>query len=209
MDDGLIDTLPLAQRLALSYARGEKRRRFLALFALDARLKSVVRAGGEPVIAQMKLAWWRDRFASDPGEWPFGEPLLALLRNTVSAPASLGPLVDGWEALLAESFTTAEGEDFAAGQQALWSVADPAAARMGRQWGLANLALNLSDPQEIAIAEDLLAREGWNGAPLERSSRPLQVLHALAGRAMKTGATDLLDGPAAMMLAMRVGITGR
>jgi hypothetical protein len=61
----------------------------------------VVRTAREPMLAQLKLAWWRDRLAADPAVWPKGEPLLARLAQW-REPAGLGALVDGWESLLGE-----------------------------------------------------------------------------------------------------------
>ena len=209
MDEGLLGTLPLPQRLALSYATKASRPLFLALFALEARLAGIVRGAGEPVIAQMKLAWWRDRFAGDPADWPEGEPLLALLRKTVAEPGELSATVDGWEMLLAERFSSNHAKGYADGHAALWRAADPAADKMGYDWGLADLSRNLSDEAERWTATELLRERGWHGAKLARSSRPLTVLHALARRAVANDAHDLLQGPGAMLLAMRVGITGR
>ena len=47
---------------------------------------------------QLRLAWWRDRFAQPCAEWPQGEPLLAKLHGWEPERAALSGLVDGWEA---------------------------------------------------------------------------------------------------------------
>lgn len=74
-----------------------------ALWALAARLTRLLIEAREPLIAQIKLAWWRDMaamIASDPGALPKGEPLLAELRATWGGQAGLDALVDAAEAML-------------------------------------------------------------------------------------------------------------
>jgi phytoene synthase len=53
MDRSLLEALPTAQRLALSYAPPSARPATLALLALDARLGAAVRQRGEPVLATL------------------------------------------------------------------------------------------------------------------------------------------------------------
>ena len=101
------DPLPLPRRLALAYAPRRSRDAVLGLWLLDQRLAGILQAQGEVLIAQIKLAWWRDRLGEDPAGWPRGEPLLALLQSGKVPPRSYLPLVDGWEALLAEDLTAA------------------------------------------------------------------------------------------------------
>ena len=96
MSRSLAEQLPPPQRLALSYAPPSARCPTLALLALDTRLAGLLRRRGEPVLAQVRLAWWRDILAAEPGGWPEGEPVLALLRSW-REPAPLVALVDGWE----------------------------------------------------------------------------------------------------------------
>ena len=213
MDESLLETLPLAHRLALSYAPARARVRTGALLALNQRLAGIVRQAGEPVIAQMKLAWWRDRFAQAPVDWPVGEPLLAALAESGGDTARLGALVDGWEALLAERLGETEIAAFADGHAAGWHwVAGgsdaPAIDRAARQWALADLARNLGDAEERARAAGALRSVETPGR-LPRGCRTLAVLRALALRALDRGEADLLAGPGAALLAMRVGISGR
>jgi 15-cis-phytoene synthase len=48
------------QRLALAYTKQDLRLGFGLLLALDDRLEQIFRKAGEPLIAQMRLAWWND-----------------------------------------------------------------------------------------------------------------------------------------------------
>ncbi|MEN7537133.1 squalene/phytoene synthase family protein [Aurantiacibacter flavus] len=215
MSVDLLETLPLPQRLALSYAPATARPATLTLLALDTRLAGVVLGGGEPMIAQIKLAWWRDRLREAPAKWPKGEPLLAALHEAVGDGSGLGALVDGWEGLLAEHPGEREWQEFATGRASLW---EEVARKLGeeaqgiagsaRTWALADLALGLEPGDErtsiISVAEEAPDHH----ARLPRVLRPLAVLRALAGRALSDNRKALLDGPGAMLVAMRVGISG-
>jgi 15-cis-phytoene synthase len=205
-------SLPLAQRLALSYTPVRWRSAVLALLLLDNRLAAILRQGGEPVIAQIKLAWWRDRLGENPDVWPSGEPLLQALRQWPAAAAQLLPLVNGWEALLAEELTLAAIEDFAQGRALAWAALvteAPEALAPAREWALADLALNLGETDEAGAVRRLVLAGKPQGARLPRSLRTLAVLRALSRRALERGNGDLLDGPAAGLLALRIGLTGR
>jgi phytoene synthase len=214
MDRTLLETLPPPQRLALSYAPPAARAPTLALLALDARLGAAVRQRREPVLVQMRLAWWRDTLGSPASAWPSGEAVLDALRGW-RAPEALAPLVDGWEALLGEDLDEAAMRAFAGGRgEAFGQLArelghDPGAANAcARQWALGDLAANLSDPGERAAVIELAA-----GLPpsarLPRALRPLAVLAGLARRSLARGGAPLLDGPGALLHAVRLGITGR
>ena len=218
MSIDLLETLPLAQRLAVSYAPRRAHSPTLAMLALDTRLAGVIRTGGEPVIAQMKLAWWRDRLAQDPAQWPLGEPLLALLKEAAIDPARLSPLVDGWEVLLADSLGHEELTLFATGRAQAWAaVADAAGNRgsnadveqAGRTWALADLALNLGTEEETAKVRAAALTQSEAQARLPSLVRPLTVLRGLALRALHRDADEVLDGPGAMAMALRLGVLGR
>ena len=118
--------------LALAYAPRDARPVFDDLFALDRRLADAVRQASEPIIAQLKLAWWRDRFAQDRSDWPKGEPLLARLAAWDADVSQLASLVDGWEALLAEGPLTEEAiTAFGEGRAHAWALAAAALGHPG------------------------------------------------------------------------------
>jgi len=211
----LIDTLPPPQRLALSYASARSRDATLALLALDARLAALLRARREPLANQLRLAWWRDVFEKPQREWPQGEPLLDALR-TWRDPAALASLPTAWEALLAEEFTPQLVAEFADGRaQAFAALARELeaesvgqAAEAGRIWALADLAANLSGSAERALVVEL-GRSCGRPPHLPASLRPLAVLAGLGAAALARGGGDLLAGPSRMLLALRIGLTGR
>ncbi len=212
------DALPLPLRLALSYAPRASRTEIAALWQLDQRLAAILRARGEVVIAQIKLAWWRDRLGEDPATWPLGEPLLELLRSGKVPPQGYRALVDGWERLLDEDLTASSVNEFAAGRAMAWSAlaeavgqagAAPAAAQAAREISYLDLALHLGNDAEAKAARQLALGCKWHRLRVPRALRPLAVLHGLSRRALHRGYADLLDGPRAGLLALRIGLVGR
>ena len=212
--DDLLGTMAPTHRLALAYAPAQARAAWLALLALDARLAGVVRAAREPVLGQLRLAWWRERLADAAP--PRSEPLLALLSGWGEHRSGLIALVDGWEAMLGEApladtalAALAEGRASAAAALAQVCGATPhvgEVARLARGWGLGDLAAHVSHPDERAAAVAMLADHDWTPARLPRALRPLVVLHGLARR-QREGADRL--GLGALLSAMRLGIFGR
>ncbi len=218
MSTTVLETLPLPQRLALSYAPRSSRDEVLALLALNVRLSGIVRQQGEPVIAQMKLAWWRDRFMQEKDGWPVGEPLLALLAQWRGNLRLLGHLVDGWEGLLAETLGRDEIHQFAQGHAMAWSgltehpdsgTNDASLRTAAKQWALADLAMHLSDESERKLVLAALADLGEAENVPGRSVRPLVVLRGLTMRALERGGGQLLEGPGDMATALRLGVLGR
>ena len=83
-----LSALPVERRLALAYAPANSRGLWLGLFALDARLGAVVQAAHEPLLAQIKLAWWRDELAKPLAARALGEPLPP---SRISHPSTSAP----------------------------------------------------------------------------------------------------------------------
>lgn len=98
------DDVTPPKKLALSYAPAELRLALKWLLLLDERLKSAVLGASEPMIAQLKLAWWRDAIGATPERRPKGEPLLQQLADIpkfdVIQPALA--LIDAWDLFVAE-----------------------------------------------------------------------------------------------------------
>ncbi len=218
MDD-LAETLPAMHRLALAYAPGRVRHAWLALLALDSRLAGVLRSASEPMLAQIRLAWWRDMLARKEADRPSGEPLLNLIGSWGDEVPGLTALVDGWEYLaqpdlLGAGAMRAFCEGRGAACAALAKVADCSGAREGARlagegWALADLATRLSEPGERETAARLVSEHDWQRISLPRALRPLAVLHGLAASAARNAPESRQPGPSAMLLAMRIGLFGR
>ena len=214
--DPLVELLPVHLRLALSYAPVRARALTLGLFALDCRLAGIVRGTREPLLGQVRLAWWRDRLGEKPEAWPEGEPVLAALRMWGAEAGALSAMVDGWEGLLGEPLDGDALERFADGRANAFGAlarllqADPdEAMRAARGWALVDLSGKLGDPSERSVARELADQLDWRRSRLPRSLRPLAMLHGLARRAMLRGEGELLAGGAAGLVALRLGLLGR
>jgi phytoene synthase len=217
--DELRDTLPAMQRLALAYAPGRTRAAWLALLALDTRLANVLRSSSEPMLAQIRLAWWRDMLARDAADRPSGEPLLALIKAWGDETAGLIELVDGWERLVeperlgedaVRAFCRGRGEACASLARVTDCLgAQDDAQRAGEGWALADLAARLSDPGEREEAARLMAQHGWTRIALPRALRPLAILHGLAASAARRSGELSEPEPGSALLAVRIGLFGR
>ena len=74
-----------------------------SLWQLTVRITKLLDEVREPLIGQIKLAWWRDMMAmlaEKPENLPKGEPLLAEMQVHWRGEAGLGALVDAAEAVL-------------------------------------------------------------------------------------------------------------
>jgi phytoene synthase len=214
--DDLGEDLADEARLAIAWTPAAARARMSPLLALDHRLGTILRNKREPLLAQMRLAWWRDRLAEAPESWPRGDLVLDALRLW-REPGALAGLVDGWEALLGDhldevaisTFADARGRGFAALARELGeNGATQQAMVAGRLWALADLAANISDPAERAA---VLAHASADAPPppLPRALRGLAVLAGLARRSLARGGTPLMAGRGSALAALRIGLVGR
>jgi 15-cis-phytoene synthase len=215
LGESLRDLLPPRLRLALAYAPARVAARWLGLMALDQRLAATVRTAREPMLAQIRLAWWRERLSDAPGNWPAGEPLFPLLASWGEDAGLLLPLVDGWEELIAPAplpagafhpLAEARAAAMVAIARAQGKTAD--ARQMAGDWALADLASRVSHPQEQAVLAEMLRERGWRSVRLPAVLRPLAVLHALAARDLRKGRVTATVSPGGLAVAMRVGLFG-
>ncbi|BBC73064.1 conserved hypothetical protein [Altererythrobacter sp. B11] len=211
----LTEALPPPQRLALSYASSRSRPAHLALLSLDARMGGIIRNRGEPLLVQMRLAWWRDMLRRPAREWPGGDPVLDRLAGW-REPAGLAALADGWEALLADDlgasaiaeFVGGRGEAFVCLARQLGVEAEADVREAAENWALADLAANLTDGEERALVVDY-GRSRPAAPRLSASLRPLAVLAGLGTLALQRSGAPLLHGPRSLAIALRIGFTGR
>lgn len=216
IENDFLPQLHPVTRLALAYAPRAARLQLLALMALDMRLAGIVRNSREPMLAQLRLAWWREQLSHDGSAWPDGEPLLTALRSWNGRHGELAPLIDGWEAMTGTAplpeaaflqLADARGAAFAALMEGARNQAE--AQRLGRNWALADIAGRLTHPQERATVAALANAQDWRPARLPRELRPLVVLHGLAARSLRAGENGISASPGSLIAAMRLGLLGR
>lgn len=187
----------------------ERRAAMAALWALAERLTKLLLDAREPLIGQIKLAWWRDMMAmlaGDPAALPGGEPLLAELRASWAGQSGLDALVDAAEAmLLAESDAErcAAAEDFGTRLFALSGGGGTAGKRWGLLWG-AGVVEGESE------ARCLLDMAGRAGAPARGDfarSRALLMLDRWAAAIVRRDGARHLRSEG--LLLLRIGLFGR
>ena len=183
--------------MALAYAPASAKPAWAALLALDGKLAGAVRpvleGAREPMLAQIRLAWWRERLSEPSAANPRGEPLLAMFAEWGEHRAGLVALVDGWEGLIgdaeaATAFAAARGAAAASLAQVLGAPGD-ASRPAGEAWG-ANDCAGLTG---TALSLPPVPR-------LPRVMRPLPVLVALN----RPGTPPL----ARLLVATRKGLFG-
>lgn len=211
-----IERLGRVQRLAFAYAPARWREDFAALMVLEAQFEDFVRKASEPVLGQMRLAWWRDRFSDDPANWPKGNPLLAQLANWGQSASGLGDVVDGWEVLLSARPLSEDAIlSHAGGRAAGWrALAGRIGAegegsdidRSAQRYALVDFAWSGVEESERAQAL-ALARSLPRGGRLPRDLRPLAVLDGLTQRALATDRPPL-SRASDMLRALRTGLFG-
>lgn len=186
--------------LAIAYVPSRFRPAFALLLQIDNRFEGLLRAAREPMIAQIKLAWWREAFANPPHLRPKGEPLLQALNEAgdLIPNTALEALVLGWEILLGSEEWSQDILDKHADLRAeavfqtyaRWINSAQELQPVGRMWALG--ALQIAFPERVP--GDIVAPRAV--LPKARTLRPLSILamsvrtmsgprlvwHALTGR---------------------------
>ncbi|ALH80720.1 hypothetical protein [Sphingopyxis macrogoltabida] len=210
MEDAVTETLSYPDirdpRVMVAVPR-ERRPAIAALWALAERLTKLLHDAREPLIGQIKLAWWRDMaalLASDPAALPKGEPLLAELQATWSGEEGLDTLVDAAEAMLLAEDEAARNVAAAAFGEALFALSGgEGGARWGLLWG-AGLQQGMAD------ARQFFANARNESAPQTRSFSDNKALLMLDRWAAAIAARDgerrwRSEG----LLLLRIGLFGR
>ncbi|TMM49946.1 hypothetical protein [Qipengyuania marisflavi] len=220
MDNPLLAELSEAGRVALASAKARDALVLAPLLAMDARLSRIVAQVREPLLAQMRLAWWRDELGKPAADRPKGDAVLGAfgIHCTGLEPAAIA-LVNGWEALLDDPpLSAAAATSFADGRGALLvgfsnisglSADADEAARAGRLWAMGELASLSSEPDERAQALALADTDAHPALHLPSRLRPVAVLGGLSRRAILRGGAPLLGDRMSPLAALRLGLLGR
>lgn len=182
--------------LAFSYAPDGARGAVEALFALDAALGDVLRTTREPLVGQMRLAWWREALQRLDVTEPPAEPVLRALAATVLpsgvSGAALSEMIDAWEPLLSgigcetiDDHARLRGRTlFEAAGRVLDAAPSDRVGEAGEGWALADLAGNLSDAGQASLAREqaALALARARASRWDRNGRALGALALIAQR---------------------------
>lgn len=214
------DEIPVPQRLALAYAPLATRPAAHAAFMLDARLGRFVAQAKEPMVAQLRLAWWRDQLNAPAAARALGDAVLdALSDHWGDAITLLVPVVDGWEQLLAEPPLPEDALfAFSDGRATLFDAlaaradisASPEISDAGRLWALADHAARSSDEEERAFIVSA-ASAACSALPprLPRNLRHLTILAQLAHTSLRRGGAPFMSKRRDALRIMRLGMFGR
>ena len=198
MNSDDIDLSPPA-RLAVAYAPQPVRAAFLLLLRFDARFAGIIGSAKEPLIALMKIAWWRDAIMASVSARPRGEPLLSSLFELDDRllNQAIVQLADAWELLVGdeqwprstlESFAQLRGQAVFQGYAKRSGQKELPAALAG-QWALDDLRFRFGDRAADIDWTDLPLPKGRLFRPLtvlamsvRGVSGPRLIWHALTGR---------------------------
>jgi phytoene synthase len=187
-----------------------------AALLLDRRLARIVGRTGEPMLGQMRLAWWRDALGTPAGARPRGDAVLdAIALHWAGREAALAAMVDGWEVLVtAERLGPSEAEALGRGRGAFFVALAPDASpddrrrleAAGRRWALADAAAGVSDEAERAVLVAAGLAEAGGAGRIPQHLRGLALLEGLALRALGRGGRPLMEGRGAALAALRAAI---
>jgi len=173
-----------------------------ALFRVSSAMGEVLRTTSEPMIAQIRLAWWRERLEElDSGAPAPAEPRLEAAQRLLLPlginGADLAELETGWARMLEPfpwNIETKEGIWFR-GVKAFGLAArilgnpDERLQQAGGMWALTDAARHCSDAETrkrlLARAETIA--KGMKGMKFPARLRPLSMLAALAIRDVERG----------------------
>ena len=186
-------TLSPDKKLAFAYLPARHRAAVEALFAIDAAMGDVVRTTSEPMVGQIRLAWWRERLEEldADGAVPDEPRLQAVKAELIARGVSgcdLAGLERGWVRLFDEfpwDVGTAEATWFrgrllfAIGAQLL-ARTDDAIEGAGGLWALVDAARHCSDEpsREMLLGQARTFAKGLAGARFPSALRPLSMLAA-------------------------------
>lgn len=205
------ETLPPERELALAHTPAAVRDAMRIFLWFDQRLARIIGQASEPMLAQMRLAWWRDMLAKPAGERPQGDVVLdGISAHWQGREPALTSCVDGWERLLDEPPLSHEAASaFAAGRAAAFAVLDEQApATAGWRWALVDAALNVEAETERGMLFDLARSIPAKGA-LPHNLKGVAILDALARRSLEQGGRPLMEGRGAALTATRAAIFRR
>lgn len=184
--------------LSVLYSAPVARPALFALHGLDLEMAAIVAGTTEPMIGEIRLAWWREALVGlDTGKVP-AQPLLSVIANQVLAMglsgAELAGLDDRWLGLIGSDMVPAAHIE---GGGALFALAarvmggDPVlAARLGQVWASGEVATLPAIPGVLRPLLGLV-RLAWRDADRVRSGQPREVRGSIGRQLRMLGSVAL------------------
>lgn len=208
--------------LALSYVPAKRRAAVGALWRLDSALGAALAGGREPMIARIKLAWWREALERLDRERAPPEPVLQELAEHV-LPAAVGGaelagMEEGWTILASPdalgpdeltAYARARGAGLFRFTARLLGDDEIVLDEAGEAWALVDLARHCATAEDsdiaLAAARGRLLPRRWPSRV-----RPLGMLAVLALRDMDPARPpwEARGAPARMWRMLRHRISG-
>ena len=208
-----------AERVALNYAKPDIRPKLASFFALDRRLGQIIANSSEPLLGQMRIAWWREMLSASARDRPAGDVVMDAIGASWGGDAQLlQPLADAWEVfLIAEELTADILSQFAQGRaiplaEALGCAHEDVAKQVqeaGSLWALADTAAHVSDKTERELILELARAKLNVNTSAGSLPRALAVLTALSRRSIRRGGQPLMVGRGAALTALRAVLIGK
>ncbi len=200
----VISLLRLTHPLILPLVAPPIRDAVAALWTLDARLAELARAGREPALRQIRLAWWSEQLAKLDRRSAPAEPVLQ------SVATDLLPHIDGVasatlaDAWVAEALDDADGAErgaalFALTGKLLGRGDTDMLAVAGRGWALVE--------RSVASSASQWNPQAFSGVRLSVLPRPLAAITAVARRIARHDGKRSAGREQALLF--RVGLIGR
>lgn len=195
--------IPPLQRLLTAYAPKKMREEQQILWAFDMRMAEIVRSTYEPMLGQIRFAWWREALSGEKEAAGVGDPLMDALRARVlpnAGAAGLLEAIEGWEVLLEPlplsdwqlvRFAEHRGGGLYRTIGQLSGPYPPWLSQAGMGWALWDLSGHVSDSdmarRSVALARECLADVPVRGWP--DTLAPLKILSGLVRRDVENNRT--------------------
>jgi phytoene synthase len=215
------ENLPDEARLALAHTQPVLTDALRILLEFDQRIARIVAATTEPMLGQMRIAWWRDTLGMPANDRPRGDAVLDGLGQFWSGvEAPLIAVVDGWEHMLSDppltreaalAFAQGRGEGMAGLSQIVGSPVRIAGDLRvcGQIWALADAASHIAQGAERQTLLNLARELPRPSNTLPSPFRGVAILYALAERSLQADGAPLMAGRGAALVALRAGLFGR